>query len=392
MLLKTLFCGLISAVIATLLWCSQVSARMGLLNNCDFVINMVQLSPGSFRFYSDWPDPPSWITYKGESISSHPATRHFWLFLQVQVDGIDEAMARAAVLRQDLEALSCDPGAHTDPDLRASLVEGLLTDLYRDVREKGGYFEILVGYDPEAPCPNPTATFQVAYAQAVFFYLLVVYNLEICGATDLIWSDFQVAVTLACFTAYADVGRVVLEWTTQSERQNLGFDLLRRDSFSPTFVKINEQLIPAAGGGDSEIPLHYRFMDDHVCGGATYEYQLEDVNFRGERTLQATVSVILSASGTTPGNVRLFHNYPNPFNASTEIRYQTPREAHVTLSIYDVRGELVKVLLDGFQSQGEYLARWDGRTLGGHAASSGLYFCALQVGDHREVMKMVLLR
>jgi flagellar hook assembly protein FlgD len=93
-----------------------------------------------------------------------------------------------------------------------------------------------------------------------------------------------------------------------------------------------------------------------------------------------------------PETFRLHQNFPNPFNATTQIRYEIPASVPVAVKIYDVRGELVRVLVDGIQQPGEHVARWDGRSLEGRPAGSGLYFCSLQAGDHLEVVKMVLLR
>ncbi|MFC1683222.1 FlgD immunoglobulin-like domain containing protein, partial [Candidatus Zixiibacteriota bacterium] len=114
--------------------------------------------------------------------------------------------------------------------------------------------------------------------------------------------------------------------------------------------------------------------------------------FRGDRTLHGTLNATPMAVGVVPESYILFQNYPNPFNASTEIRYRIPGDARVRLSIYDVRGELVRILVDAVQQEGEHNARWDGRDQTGQETSSGLYFCALEAEDFQEMMKMVLLR
>ena len=383
---------LLISLSVVLLFSGSVSAKIGLLGNCDFAINQVHLPPEDFQFYSDWIDPPSWITYEGVPISAHPATRHFWLFMQLGFDGMDQAMAQAGVVCRDLEELLSRTDVQDDADLRFVLIETLLEDFRQDVVGKGGYFEVIVEYDPQAPNPNPIADYQLAYPEAFYFYLLVVYNLEMREAADMIWNDFQVAVSLSSFTATAGQGQVILEWTTETEKQNFGFNLLRRCSPEGPFSRINEQLICAASGGYSEVPLHYRFTDDDVSVGMNYEYQLEDITLRGERTIHGSVSATPMAAGTAPERFRLFPNYPNPFNASTEICYHILNSAYVTLNVYDVNGKLVKVLADGLQAVGQYQVRWDGRDYRGHNVSSGLYFCAFQAGDHREVMKMVLLR
>ncbi|KPL17875.1 MAG: hypothetical protein AMJ92_10580 [candidate division Zixibacteria bacterium SM23_81] len=383
---------LLLLIMITLLFFGSSAARMGLLGNCDFAISQERLSPGRFQFYSDWLDPPSWITYRENAISSHPATRHFWLFMQLGVGEMNSAMTRASMLRRDLEELLINSGPHVNLDHSSALIYELLEQFDRDMVEKGDYFEAIVYYDPEAPNPNPVVDFRMSYPQAIYFYLLVIYNLEIRGATDLIWSDFQVAVSLSSFTASARQGQVIVKWTTANERQNLGFNLLRRSSPKEPFVEINPELIPSAGQGNSENPLHYQFMDQEVSTGVTYEYQLEAVTFQGHKSVYGPVTAIVMEAGDWPDDFRLFQNYPNPFNGCTEIRYQIPHDAHVTMRIYDVRGNLIGMLVDEVQSRGEYRVSWDGRTRNRLACGSGLYFCMLQFGDHQEVMKMILLR
>ena len=377
---------------STLLFFGSSTARMGLLGNCDFAIGQERLSAGRFQFYSDWLDPPGWITYQEIPISSHPATRHFWLFMQLDVGEMNSVMTRASMLRQDLGEFLIDNGSQVNIDHSSALIDELLEPFDRDMVEKGGYFEAIVHYDPEAPNPNPVVDFRMTYPQAIYFYLLVVYNMEIRCAADLIWSDFQVAVSLSSFSASARQGQVRVRWTTGNERQNLGFNLLRRSSPEEPFVEINPELIPSAGQGDSENPLHYQFMDQGVSAGVTYEYQLEAITFQGQKSVYGPVTATVMGAGGRPDGFRLFQNYPNPFNSRTEIRYEIPDDAHVSIQIYDVCGQLIRMLADEVQSRGEYLVRWDGRDRKGRAAGSGLYFCMLQSADHHEVMKMVLLR
>ena len=77
-----------------------------------------------------------------------------------------------------------------------------------------------------------------------------------------------------------------------------------------------------------------------------------------------------------PAVYRLDQNFPNPFNPSTVIQYQLPKEAHVSLRVYDVVGRLVTTLVDGVQEAGFRSVTLDGRNL-----ASGVYFYRL----HAEV-------
>jgi len=92
------------------------------------------------------------------------------------------------------------------------------------------------------------------------------------------------------------------------------------------------------------------------------------------------------ASGR-PKAFRLFQNVPNPFNASTAISFQLAASAHVRLTVFNVRGQVVGVLLDEERPVGVHRVRFHGQGL-----SSGFYFCRLQTGAGSETRKMVLLK
>ena len=147
--------SILMALILAFLCIGNASAQNGLMGNCDFRINKVNLPPEDFQFYSDRSDPPSWITYQSESISSHPGTRHFWLFLQLGLGGLSKAMDQVGMLRQDLEHILSVSDAEEEAHLRVQLIEELLEDFRQDVEGKSGYMEIAVVYHPASPSPNP---------------------------------------------------------------------------------------------------------------------------------------------------------------------------------------------------------------------------------------------
>jgi flagellar hook assembly protein FlgD len=88
----------------------------------------------------------------------------------------------------------------------------------------------------------------------------------------------------------------------------------------------------------------------------------------------------------------LDQNCPNPFNPSTRISYRLPRAGRVQLSIYSVRGRLVKNLVDRYQAEGARTVTWDGTDDRGGVVPSGMYLYTLRAGDLTETRKMVLLR
>jgi alpha-L-arabinofuranosidase len=97
-------------------------------------------------------------------------------------------------------------------------------------------------------------------------------------------------------------------------------------------------------------------------------------------------------SDPLPSNYKLWQNFPNPFNGSTNIRYHLPQGGPVEVKIYNPMGQLVKTLVEENQPPGEYQVSWDVRDGWGDEVASGVYLCCLLAGDFRETCKMTLLR
>jgi len=93
-----------------------------------------------------------------------------------------------------------------------------------------------------------------------------------------------------------------------------------------------------------------------------------------------------------PTDYALLANFPNPFNPQTEIRFQLPTSGPVSLRLYNVLGQQIAVLSDGFKTAGFHYLRWDGRDAAGRPAASGPYFYVLQTAHFRQVRKLMLLR
>jgi flagellar hook assembly protein FlgD len=93
-----------------------------------------------------------------------------------------------------------------------------------------------------------------------------------------------------------------------------------------------------------------------------------------------------------PAVFALAQNAPNPFTARTTIRFSVPREGPVSLKIYDVRGRLVRTLVEGPLPGGAHVVHWDGRDVAGRTLASGVYFYRLTDGERIESRKTVRLR
>lgn len=88
----------------------------------------------------------------------------------------------------------------------------------------------------------------------------------------------------------------------------------------------------------------------------------------------------------------LEQNFPNPFNPITTIAFSVAENSHVLLAIYDVRGRLVRTLMNEPRGVGSYHVVWDGKTGAGTRASSGVYFYRLTAGRFKSTKKMLLLK
>ncbi len=102
----------------------------------------------------------------------------------------------------------------------------------------------------------------------------------------------------------------------------------------------------------------------------------------------------ITAVGETPAPAiaKLHPAFPNPFRSRASIRYELAQDGDVRLAIYDPRGRLVQLVADGRQVRGTHAYSWDGRTLDGPPAPSGVYFYRLEGPGLVTAQKIVLAR
>ncbi|UCE20190.1 MAG: T9SS type A sorting domain-containing protein, partial [Gemmatimonadota bacterium] len=93
-----------------------------------------------------------------------------------------------------------------------------------------------------------------------------------------------------------------------------------------------------------------------------------------------------------PVEYGLSQNYPNPFNPETSIEFALPQTIRTKVSVYNVLGQEVKVLLDSEMEGGYHTVRWDGTNSFGNEVSGGMYFYRLQAGDYSSTKRMLLLK
>ena len=89
----------------------------------------------------------------------------------------------------------------------------------------------------------------------------------------------------------------------------------------------------------------------------------------------------------TPTKIELTQNYPNPAEAATFINYKLPAATHVTLTMYNILGQRIAILVNQLQDEGEYTIAWNDQR-----AASGVYFYRLSTPTYSETRKLVKVR
>ena len=138
--------------------------------------------------------------------------------------------------------------------------------------------------------------------------------------------------------------------------------------------------------------LHFRVYNEKT--NEMYECN-EKILFADNTTIGSPDEpFVLTADNKSniPMVYKLAQNYPNPFNPTTKISYSIPKDTNVELKIYNIKGELVKTLVNEKNSAGLYDVIWNGKDDGNREVSSGIYFYKIQTDRYSETKKMLLLR
>ena len=125
-----------------------------------------------------------------------------------------------------------------------------------------------------------------------------------------------------------------------------------------------------------------------------YYYKVTSVDFSGNESDAAMPDTPTGLpEHAAPLKYALEQNVPNPFNPSTTIRYSVPAPGtHVSLTVFDVTGRVVRELVNGAQSSGQKQVQWDGRDAMGAPVASGIYLYRIVAGDFVQSRKMMLIK
>ena len=117
-----------------------------------------------------------------------------------------------------------------------------------------------------------------------------------------------------------------------------------------------------------------------------------DIPAMSNHSVSVTVDNAAPATDGLPGVPRLLGAHPNPFNPSTEIAFELTAATHCRLTIFDLKGREVSVLVDAVLESGRHAFNWSAVDRSGQALPSGIYFAGLRAGGFSGTTKLTLLR
>jgi photosystem II stability/assembly factor-like uncharacterized protein len=191
--------------------------------------------------------------------------------------------------------------------------------------------------------------------------------------------DGGVPVELISFKAKVNESSIEINWSTATETNNSGFEILRfTQNVNDEWNKIG--FVP--GHGTTTETQHYSFIDNDVKPGK-YQYKLKQIDYDGTFEYSQIVEVEIPFVN----EFSLSQNYPNPFNPTTNLQYAIGSRQFITLKVYDILGREIATLVNDEKPAGEYEVEFDGAGL-----PSGIYFYQLKAGEYIETRKMILLK
>lgn len=211
-------------------------------------------------------------------------------------------------------------------------------------------------------------------------YSVTIINPDGQSATGNNLFDSALPVELISFNGtISNKNSVVLNWSTNNEINNSGFEIERKKADDQNWTKTGF----VRGHGNTNSVTNYNFTDSKLNAGK-YNYRLKQMDFNGTTSYFNLNSVI---NISVPNNFSLSQNYPNPFNPTTKIDYNLANETNVNLKVYDATGRLVSVLVNEKQLPGYYTKEFNAGSL-----ASGVYFYRLIAGSFIDTKRFVVIK
>jgi hypothetical protein len=214
----------------------------------------------------------------------------------------------------------------------------------------------------------------------VYMDLLNVITGFAVGNVGLIFKYFDesIPVELTVFSAELLDNSILLTWETATEINNQGFEIQRKEINDSDWKNIGF----INGNGTTTEVSSYSFKDIPKTNGV-YKYILKQIDYDGTETFSDIIEIEYLIE-----EYNLYQNFPNPFNSVTTINFSIPAKCNVNLSLYDVTGKLIQVLIKDKIESGNYAIEFNGSFL-----SSGIYFYSMNTSTgYQSTKKLIILK
>jgi hypothetical protein len=193
----------------------------------------------------------------------------------------------------------------------------------------------------------------------------------------------NVPVEGAVIAALTDAGMPVVRWTVGSLGGIDGFNVYRATAEEGPFALLNEELIAPSSPGS--------FEDGSAWPQTTFWYEVRAVFPDGTEDVVAGSPARVTTEGRL--TLALYPLRPNPTSGSSSVSFDIPdHSGSVRLALYNVRGQLVRTVVDGPVERGRHERSWDGTDDRGEQVASGVYFARLMVDGRSSNQKVMVLR
>ncbi len=149
----------------------------------------------------------------------------------------------------------------------------------------------------------------------------------------------------------------------------------------------------STGGNDND---HGRYIvptydDGYVLVGTSFSF-VNGISIYMVKIGNTALDVEDDILTLIPTNFCLENNSPNPFNPATTISYYVPYRSDISLTVYNILGEKVKIIDQGLKTRGFHTTEWDSKDAAGNQVAGGIYLYCLRAGNYSESKKMLLLK
>ncbi|MCK5051825.1 MAG: carboxypeptidase regulatory-like domain-containing protein [Candidatus Cloacimonetes bacterium] len=179
----------------------------------------------------------------------------------------------------------------------------------------------------------------------------------------------------------------------------------------PGYIEGTVEIAEGAGNVE-DVEVEAGGVIVNPLANGTYSIELQPGTYDVTATLDGYDTEVIEDVLVTEGNVttgvdfslvtdgdeiiivatKLDNNYPNPFNPDTNINYSIKEAGYVTIEVYNIKGQLVKILVNDMRETGNYTAVWNGTDSSSKSVASGVYFYKMKSGDYTATKKMILMK